>query len=309
MIVHLRENSFKKIFLTESTNSRRADKQTQEAIAQRLGTTVNDPRVIETQRNFRQYYFGVGGVNDDWFIVLEPNFYLIASDIGAFDDGNTAFNLRRIIQYLHSKCISIGQENGRQAMLSYVSQLRNNLVNGESFHSFIGQLYSEKYGDDNEENATFEKGNYMVIGPLTYDIAEYFGMFTDSHDTGGVICYTSNPYTWNDYTNEGEKALYIMLRDDWDMLDSANYRCEAYDDYALSMIFIMVDSDGELSTCNVRWNDDPEFPKDRYADGALDEDEISQLLGRPFSEVFKPLQEVGYMPIEKVEEITGEIIE
>ena len=50
MIIHLRENSFKKIFLTESTNSRRADKQTQEAIAQRLGTTVNDPRVIETQR-------------------------------------------------------------------------------------------------------------------------------------------------------------------------------------------------------------------------------------------------------------------
>ena len=105
MIIHLRENSFKKIFLTESTNSRRADKQTQEAIAQRLGTTVNDPRVIETQREFRKYYFGVGGVNDDWFIVLEPNFYLIASDIGAFDDGNTAFNLRKMIQYLHSKCI------------------------------------------------------------------------------------------------------------------------------------------------------------------------------------------------------------
>ena len=282
MIIHLRENSFKKIFLTESTNSRRADKQTQEAIAQRLGTTVNDPRVIETQREFRKYYFGVGGVNDDWFIVLEPNFYLIASDIEAFDDGNTAFNLRRMIQYLHSKCISIGQENGRQAMLSYVSQLRNNLVNGESFNSFVDQLYSEKYGNDNEEDTMFEKGNYMVIGPLTYDVANYFGMFTDSHDTGGVICYTRNRNTWNDYTNEGEKALYIMLRDDWD---------------------------GELSTCNVRWNDDPEFPKDRYADGALDEAEISQLLGRPFSEVFRPLQEVGYMPVEKVEEITGEIIE
>lgn len=46
----------------------------------------------------------------------------------------------------------------------------------------------------------------------------------------------------------------------------------------------------------------------RYADGALDESEISELLGKPFSSVFKPLQEVGYMPIEKVEQLTGETI-
>jgi len=307
MVIHLNENSFKRMFLVESTNSRRADRQTQTIIAQSLNTSINDPKVIEMHQQFKTYYFGVGGVNNDWFIVLEPNFYSIASDIGAFDDNNVAFNLRKMIQYLHAKCRLIETKSGREAMLSFISNIKNNVIDGKTYSDFINQLYSSQNYDDDEEN-TFEKGNYTVIGPLTYEVANYFGMFTDSHDTGNPICYTRNHTTWDDYSEDGTNALYIMLRDDWDMLDSAYYKCEAYDDYALSMIFLFVDQWGNLGTCNVRWNDDPIFPKDRYADGALDEEEISELLGKPFGEVFKPLQEVGYMPVEKVEQMTGEII-
>ena len=310
MIVHLTENSFKKIFLTESTNSRRADRQTQEVIAQRIGVPAESPGVIGMQQSFRKYYFGSEGVNDDWFIVLEPNFYVIAADSNAFSDTNVAFNIRKMIQYIHTKCKTIEADNGRQAMLNYVSELKSTLVDGESFHDFIDKEYTAKNGTSSDE-ATYSKGNYTIIGPVTYEVAEYFGMYTDSHDTGDVLCYTRNPNTWNDYTCDGSKAMYIMLNENWDMIESVYFHYDsktAYDEYGLSMIFLIVDENGNLETCNVRWNHDAVFAKDKDVDFALDEADISELVGRPFSEVFKPLQEVGYMPVEKVEELTGEII-
>lgn len=163
MIVHLRENSFKKIFLTESTNSRRADRQTQEVIAQRIGVPAESPGVIGMQQSFRKYYFGSEGVNDDWFIVLEPNFYVIAADSNAFSDTNVAFNIRKMIQYIHTKCKTIEADNGRQAMLNYVSELKSTLVDGESFHDFIDKEYAAKNGTSSEES-TYSKGNYTIIG-------------------------------------------------------------------------------------------------------------------------------------------------
>ncbi len=309
MIIHLRENSFKKIFLTESTNSRRADRRTQEVIAQRLGVPVNDA-VVQMQQRFRKYYFGYEGVNDDWFIVLEPNFYVIAAESGAFSNNTVGFNIRKMIQYIHTKCKTIEAENGRQAMLNYVSELKNTLVDGESFSNFVDNEYARKNGTTNNE-PTYNKGNYTVIGPVTFEVAQYFGMYTDSHDTGDVICYTRSLNTWNDYTCDGSKAMYIMLNENWDMVESIYFHYNdknAYDDYGLSMIFVIVDENGDLDTCNVRWNHDAVFARDKDTDYALDEADISELLGKPFSEVFKPLQEVGYMPVEKVEQLTGEVI-
>ena len=61
MIVHLNENMFNKLFLTESKNSKRADKQTMQLIAQRSGWDINDERVLQTQRYFRSTYFGSEG--------------------------------------------------------------------------------------------------------------------------------------------------------------------------------------------------------------------------------------------------------
>ena len=52
------------------------------------------------------------------------------------------------------------------------------------------------------------------------------------------------------------------------------------DSYALSMLAIIVDNNGDLN-CTTRWN--------HYGGNmALDELEISKLIGRNFYEVFKP---------------------
>lgn len=307
-LIKINESQRERLF--ESTNSRRADRQTLNIMTQRLGSSVDSEMIIDRHSKFKKYYFGSEGVNDDWFIVLEPNFYVIADEIGAFSNTEIAFRLRQYIQYLHAKCMLIELKEGRQAMLNYISKFKNTVVDYESFKTFWENEDSETNDTDTHEQV-FNEGNYTVIGPVTFEVAHYFGAYTDSPYNGDVMCYTKNINTWNEYTCDGSKAMYIMLTDNWDMLDYVNFHYDnkdAYDEYGLSMIFVIVDEEGDLDTCNVRWNHDADFPKDKFTDLALYECEISDLIGKPFSEVFKPLQEVGYMPIEKVEQLTGEKI-
>ena len=54
------------------------------------------------------------------------------------------------------------------------------------------------------------------------------------------------------------------------------------------MIFVIVDMDGNLATCNVRWNHDANYKPGADVDFALTREEISQLTGYNFFAKFKP---------------------
>ena len=185
-------------------------------------------------------------------------------------------------------------------MLNFINNFKDNVFDEASFRDFVENEYAKSKVDvtqnDNIQGIDGGGKKYEIIGPLTfekaYDLSDYTG-----DQMGGEICYLRNEDTWNEYTDDGQKAVYVMVVDDWWELEPEHdgYEQNPYDEYGLSMIFVFVDEYGNLQECNVRWNHDCEFPKDRFVDGALDEAEIEELIGRPFSEVFKPLSEVGYM--------------
>ena len=288
---------FNKLFLTESKNSKRADKQTMQLIAQRSGWDINDERVLQTQRYFRSTYFGSEGVNVDWFIVLEPNFCAAAIDKGLLrsDDvySNEVYNdLLDLIKYAYRKAKGLIETKGREAMLQYITELRENVVGWDTLYEVVGKAL------ENERQEAMEKANqvqeseseYEVIGPVEFNEASEYGDYTAYQD-GGEICYTQGGRTWNSYTHNDEYAVYILVKPNWDELEPVHDDEDeesAYDTYGMSMIFVIVDENGNLKTCNTRWNHEANYKPDYDVDFALDETELSELVGRPFSEVFKP---------------------
>jgi hypothetical protein len=323
MIIHLNEHRFSKLFLTESKNSKRADKQTMQLIAQRSGWDINDERVLQAQRYFRSTYFGSEGVNVDWFIVLEPNFCAAAIDKGLLRSGdvysNEVYNdLLDLIKYAYRKAKGLIETKGREAMLQYIAELRGNVVGWDTLYEMVGKAL------ENERQEAMEKANqaqeseseYEVIGPVDFNEASEYGDYTAYQD-GGEICYTQGGQTWNSYTHNDEYAVYILVKPNWDELEPVHDdegEESAYDTYGMSMIFVIVDENGNLKTCNTRWNHEAIYRPDYDVDFALDETELSELVGRPFSEVFKPknpmtFEEKAQMILDKINDDNDENVD
>ena len=300
-IIRINESSFNRLLLTESTNSKRADKQSLNVIASKLSLSVSDQKVQEWQKYLKNEFFGSEGMNEDYFIVIEPNMCSIAMDMLQNDSTEMVVRpLKSFTRKLYQCTKKLESMNGRKEMLAFISNFRKNVFDEITFHEFIANEYAKINGDD-EEKSNIQgiddgKNKYKIVGPLTFEEGYYLSDYTGDQ-MGGEICYLRNEDTWNEYTEDGVKAVYAMVTDDWDELapEHDDETLNPYDEYGLSMIFLLVDETGELQECNVRWNHDANYPKDRFVDGALAEYEIEELIGKPFSEVFKPLNEVGYM--------------
>lgn len=303
MIIHLNENRFFKLFLIESKNSKRADKQTIQLIAQRSGWGVDDDRTIQTQGFFKDTYFGSEGVNDDWFIVLEPNFCAAAIDKGLINGDNSGVydDLLELVKYAHRKAKGLMTTKGREAMLQYVSSLKKGVSSWDSLYEMVGKPLEDERREAMERANQTESGTseYSVKGPLSFKEAQRYGDCTAYQDGGSEICYTQDGRTWNQYTKNDKYSVYVMLKQGWgEVPDEHDGDYEdpesAYDTYGMSMIFVIVDEASKLKTCNTRWNHEGTYDSNHDVDFALDEVELSELIGRPFSEVFKPKEPLTF---------------
>ena len=128
---------------------------------------------------------------------------------------------------------------------------------------------------------------YTVIGPVDYETAQKYG---NESCPESKLCYTQSEKTWNDYTNNGLNNAYIILKDGWENIPPQHDDGlrSPYDEYGLSMIFVFVNPFGELAFCNTRWNHNATYPQDSYIDKAMSKEQISNLIGAHFNEVFKP---------------------
>lgn len=126
---------------------------------------------------------------------------------------------------------------------------------------------------DEEKNGFYEK---------------LYEMWKSEVATATKICYAMFPSTWEDYTYEDNFDVYIALQDGWEDLPSVHddETFSAYDTYGLSMIWIITDMDGNLSTSNTRWNHAGVYKRGRSVDWALTREEISEILGHNFIKKF-----------------------
>ena len=126
--------------------------------------------------------------------------------------------------------------------------------------------------------------DYEIIGGINYKMAHEYAEYC-------TLCYLQSFATWNSYTNYGTSKVYLILHKDWKNVEKKHDDetvNSPYDTYGKSMIFVFVDGEGNLSYCNTRWNHDATYDAEHSTDHALDEREISEIVGVNFYEVFKP---------------------
>ena len=127
--------------------------------------------------------------------------------------------------------------------------------------------------------------DYEIIDDINYKMAHEYAEYC-------TLCYLQSFATWNSYTNYGTSKVYLILHKDWKNVEKKHDDetvNSPYDTYGKSMIFVFVDGEGNLVYCNTRWNHDAKYDTEQHCtDHALDEREISEIVGVNFYEVFKP---------------------
>ena len=187
--------------------------------------------------------------------------------------------LRNILNYIHT--LSLKGDNLSKLSLDMtfddLNQIYGSVIDTEE--------QAEKERMANTEYVKNEE--YTVIGPVDYETAQKYGNESCPYSK---LCYTQSEKTWNDYTNNGLNNAYIILKDGWEDIPPQHddESRSAYDTYGLSMIFVFVNPFGELAYCNTRWNHEAEYAKNAYVDRAMSKEQISNLIGAHFDEVFKP---------------------
>ena len=172
----------------------------------------------------------------------------------------------------------------------YVSQYNQDL-NGLSAEEIINTFkpIMDDAIDKNKQELSKKQYNgtngYKIVPIESYEAAAVYKDYCD-----WCVCVSRQKY--NQYTGNGKNMFYFCLKDGWDKLPSTENMddIEKYegentplDDYGLSMIAVVVGIDGNLKYCTCRWN------HENYGnDQVMDANQLSEVVGANFYDVFKP---------------------
>lgn len=165
----------------------------------------------------------------------------------------------------------------------------------EMFNTFIEAVKEEADRMRSEtENSKYNgiNTNYEILKDVDFKTANKIG---NSSCPSGKLCYTQSEMTWESYTKDGFNTVYVLLKNGYKKIPAKHNGVneydflpeDGYDEYGLSMIFMFVDSLGKLVYCNTRWNHGANYGPGKSVDHALNESEISKIIGANFYELFK----------------------
>ena len=297
--VNLNEGSLAHTLLVEDKRINQARQRSRDAIRQVLSDEqLTDEQVEEKLRKFENEFYHDPRMRSSSVMRLEPLFCRLAFWYG-FDDENENFNadseLKEILNFLFKK----------QNEIDLVSLIPNEALYTLTYDDLVDMFEEQMETESEAETQEIAKNNYTpndyeIIGPLDYAEAHEIGNLSYY---GSRLCYTQDEATWDDYTNNGSNTAYVALKNGWDdeekfppvhdrdfvsPYDPMHLPTDEspYDTYGLSMIFIFVSKNGELTTCNTRWNHNAYYPGNSSTDHALDRKQISQILGVNFIKRF-----------------------
>lgn len=145
---------------------------------------------------------------------------------------------------------------------------------------------------------------YKIVGPLSFEESKQYG---DKSSSRGKICYTQGLPTYDSYTHDGQYKLFVLLKNGWENIPEQhdNTSQNAYDTYGMSMIFVIVDPySGKLIKSNTRWNHNADYPG-HSVDNAFNEEELSELLGANFKQLFQGKCHTKLDIIEQIDQYTA----
>ena len=218
---------------------------------------------------------------------LAPLFMRLALEAGyqqGTDDPITMNHLMGLLNYLHRLNKEKGFDLNKISLDSTYEDLDEFSKELDKQRSDMKKhIKNGKYDENNDLNG------YEIHGPLTYEEGRVYGL---KSCPDSLLCYAQKRSTWNqgNYANNGHNTAYVLLKNGWEDIppehdDESN---SAYDTYGMSMIFVFVNGKGDLVCCNTRWNHRARYKSDRSVDHALDEMDITKLIGRNFYKMFKP---------------------
>ena len=165
-------------------------------------------------------------------------------------------------------------------------KVKNN-TNLEDFSSMMKMISDEDLARADSVKFKVEDKGYKIIPFLTYeDLHQKFGGNKTGYNGKSEWCHTNGQSTYESWTNNYTNFFFVIAKDNWEDIephDDPKEDDNAYDDYGLSLMAILVSIDGELLKCTLRWNHvvEPKYAKPgREVDRAfISYAELSQVTG------------------------------
>ena len=154
-------------------------------------------------------------------------------------------------------------------------------------------------------NSVETRSDYEIKEVPDFRTAKYYG---DRTCSSSKLCYTQREGTWENYTRNGARKVYVCLKDGWENVPEEPGPDNPYDEYGTSMIFVFIDENGDIAYSNCRWNHHTTGEYHGDVDHAFTKATLSQTVGVRFSDVFKPysreeLHARGVVLLDEVQEM------
>ena len=199
------------------------------------------------------------------------------------------------------KCTNFNQTLKLIASDAHVNEYDNNL-NGMSADALINRFADVRVGEVSKRKELmggkqYNRNNDYTIVPInSYDEATKYAKYND-------WCVTYSEQMFDDKTCHGAGRFYFCLRNGFENVPKKVGPNAPLDAYGLSMIAVSITMEGEPNSITCRWNHD-----NGGSDSVMDDEQLSDLLGVNFYNVFKPytreeLHAKGFILFDEVQEM------
>ena len=199
------------------------------------------------------------------------------------------------------KCTNFNQTLKLIASDAHVNEYDNNL-NGMSANALINRFADVRVGELSKRKEFMggkqyhQNREYTIVPINSYDEATKYAKYND-------WCVTYSEEMFNNKTCNGAGRFYFCLRNGFENVPKKVGPNAPLDEYGLSMIAVSITMEGEPNSITCRWNHD-----NGGSDSVMDDEQLSDLLGVNFYNVFKPytreeLHAKGFILFDEVQEM------
>ena len=209
---------------------------------------------------------------------------------------------------LESALIYLKQFLNTQDLVQKDGEKVKQSIDFKDFSSMMKKVSDEERARADNIKFKIKDNGYKIIPFMSYeDLHEKFGGDKTGYKGESKWCHTNGQSTYNSWTDNYTKFFFVIAKDNWEEIKPHSKPKEddnAYDEYGLSLMAILVSREGDLLRCTLRWNHiiDPKYTKPgREVDGAfISYAELSQVTGLDVeTEVDRQLAEI----LEKIQKI------
>ena len=179
------------------------------------------------------------------------------------------------------KCTNFNQTLKLIASDAHVNEYDNNL-NGMSADELINRFADIRVGELSKRKELMggkhyhQNREYTIVPINSYEEATKYAKYND-------WCVTYSEDMFDDKTCNGAGRFYFCLRNGFENVPKKVGSNTPLDAYGLSMIAVSITMEGEPNSITCRWNHD-----NGGSDSVMDDEQLSELLGVNFYNVFKP---------------------